>query len=357
MSAFFLVLVCWGSFAHAANQEIPRYITETYASESTLQDLTNELRYRGIPQGEVAAIETFIKSQGLSLTSELAKEKLQLNHVSFGSQKLSWDDKLQIKSGLGRILKFDRKQPADQVYIQTYNALMKQDVSAYDVFLPKAHAQVLQRAREAASAAGWNVLMWTSEVATTGGAAIEDAFGSAALLAERIKTVLANSLHGHVKCGPKGEYIVDGTYKYYDKNKEYRELKRISEEIQAENVAENPNSYMSRGMTAVGRRMLGDGVAKLKALTTMFTLDKNKDVLISDAFLKKVWAPKPIQKCDPEYNAKIVEGAWRAPGRTIDEKVRNFQNDSYGPKYNYDYDDLGQPIQPRAAGAPARSRK
>jgi|GEM_PF-4566945 len=309
-----------GARAESLN-EIPRVVSEAFDDQKTVQDLMREFQQRGIPEEQITSIEEFLKSRGVSLETSLTPSKLGKNEISFGSARLTWNDKLQLKTGSGRILKFESSLSADKVFEQSYKALTETEVSAFDLLLPKAHANT--RAVDAVSAAGWNVLMWGSEAVTTVAAGLYDGIlGTTSLLVERLKTGLANAGHGHVTCSPHGDYVIDGLFKPYDKDAVYKSMKKYSE---AKEKMRDPNSVESRALTEAGRRMFNDGTAKIEAFSTLFTFNKEKDVLISKDFLKKFFAPREIAKCDPNYDAKDVEAALKAPGRNDEEKMRYYR--------------------------------
>jgi hypothetical protein len=341
------------SFASAKSDfDHQRLAAESYANSATFGDLLSKMRVQGLSDEQSRSIESLLKAEGVTLDSELVKEKLGDSQISFGNVRLVWNESMEMKTGSGRVLKFDATATPEQVFQKTFQALTEKDHAVMNLMVPKAYAAPKESARSALSAAAWTTGVYAMRAAVTTGAAVFDGLSSVFYGLEWLKTFLANGIHGKIKCGPKGEYILDGEYKYYDKDKVYQQLKRISEASKSDPFRD-PNSFVEQTNTAVAERMMNDGVAKTEAIYRMFTLDKNKDIVMSDAFLKKVWQPAAVPKCDMRVSAQVVQGAWRAPGASIDEKVRNFQAKQYGPKYNYDYDDHGQPIIPRAG----RSRR
>ncbi len=351
MTAIAMIFLSVFSFASVQPEfDYPRLATESYTNSATFADLLSKMRVQGLGEEQEREIESTLKTNGIGLDSKLVKEKFGDSQITLGSVRLVWNEAGEVKTSSGRLIKFEPRTTPEKVFQKTFQMLMEKDQSAMSFVIPKAYAGPGDRIREAASAALWTAGVYGMKAAVTVGAAVVDGVASVIYGAEWLKTFMANSIHGKIKCGSKGEYILDGEYKYYDKDKVYQTLKRISAAAKYDPFRD-PNSFVEQTNTEVAERMMNDTIAKNEAIYRMFTLEKNEDVAISDEFLKKVWQPAAVPKCNMRMSAQVVQGAWRAPGVSIDEKVRNFQSKQYGPKYNYDYDDHGQPIVPKAGRA------
>jgi hypothetical protein len=219
------------------------------------------------------------------------------------------------------LLKFEDSTPVDRVFTQTFDAFMKKDVSSLTLFIPRAEAQALDRVRQAASAAGWEVLIFTTRVAKSAGGVAASALATIPYGLEWLKTAFMNSARGQARCGKNGEYMIDGYYKHYDKDAVYQRIKAIDEELKRSSSVPK-ESFEARTKSDLGTRSFNDARAKLASLREMFTLNAEKDIVISPEFAKKVFAPGPVLKCNQMNSAQAVKAAWLCPGDTPDEKIR-----------------------------------
>lgn len=176
---------------------------------------------------------------------------------------------------------------------------------------------------------------------------------------------MKNFNHGHVICGPKGEYLVDQGYKYLDSQAMYaREMKQIQEfktlPEYGKNVYDQVDASLGDHFWAGFRKDL-DAWARLRE-----TRNRKGDIVIPASFVAEVYKPGQPKKCDPEYSAKTVEAAYKEAGSSVAEKVARMRSHDYGADDRCDrYNDHGQCVMnsakpalvsPRSGGTSQRAQ-
>lgn len=118
-----------------------RESAEDYSQFKTFRDFTDALREEHfVTKAQIKSIQDLLESHGLTLESELTREALKDDRLSFGSARVVQGSGEQMKTGAGRILGFKDSASADEVFEQTMK-LFNDSTSALDLLIDKAHAQ------------------------------------------------------------------------------------------------------------------------------------------------------------------------------------------------------------------------